>query len=292
MRSPNSSRRSRRVSTRRRGRGETPGRVALHRLNRVEYATAVRDLLGVSIDASRLLPADVTSDGFDNVAEVLRVSPTYLDQYIAAAREISMRAVGNRRRRPARAEYLPKNKNRTAARRRPAARHPRRPRRRALLPGRRRVRLQLDVSSEPGAELRAYPHGWLEYRHTAILTIDGVKVFDAELGGERTCATSTGCRSPRSTRSRTVSATSAAGESRLPRGRRGVRRAQLRGVGLCAADLRAGRGHSRRAADARHRDRRPYDPSGISASDAQPRAHLHVLPRDRGGGSCRARSAF
>ena len=42
----------------------------------------------------------------------------------------------------------------------------------------------LRVSSEPGAELRAYPQGWLEYEHTALLTIDGAKMFEANLGGE------------------------------------------------------------------------------------------------------------
>ena len=86
-------------------RGPMPGRVALHRLNRSEYAAAVDDLLGVDVDASRLLPPDATSDGFDNVAEVLRVTPTYLDQYIAAARDVSLRAVGNGTAKPARAEY-------------------------------------------------------------------------------------------------------------------------------------------------------------------------------------------
>ena len=96
------------------GRGASPGHVVLHRLNRVEYATAVSDLLDMSIDASRLLPPDVSTDGFDNVAEVLRVSPTYLDQYIAAAREISIKAVGNPSPEPTRAEYRAKNKNRTA----------------------------------------------------------------------------------------------------------------------------------------------------------------------------------
>src|SRR6478736_8146829 len=72
-------------------RGPAPGREAVHRLNRTEYATAVRDLLGVEIDARAMLPADAASDGFDNVADVLQVSPTHLDQYLAAARDISIR---------------------------------------------------------------------------------------------------------------------------------------------------------------------------------------------------------
>jgi mono/diheme cytochrome c family protein len=72
-----------------------PGEIALHRLNRREYETAIRDLLGVNIDASLLLPRDDMSDGFDNVANVLQVSPTFIDQYINAARLISNQAVGD-----------------------------------------------------------------------------------------------------------------------------------------------------------------------------------------------------
>ena len=165
-------------------RGPMPGRVALHRLNRSEYAAAVDDLLGVDVDASRLLPPDATSDGFDNVAEVLRVTPTYLDQYIAAARDVSLRAVGNGTAKPARAEYAATTKNRTVhidglplgTRDGLLVDH--------YFPADGEYVFNLNVSTEPGAELRAYPRGWLEYRHTAILTIDGAKVFEASLGGE------------------------------------------------------------------------------------------------------------
>jgi mono/diheme cytochrome c family protein len=71
-----------------------PGRVALHRLNRKEYANAVWDLLAVHVDPSTVLPADDRSDGFDNVANVLQVSPAFLDQYFASARAIAVQAVG------------------------------------------------------------------------------------------------------------------------------------------------------------------------------------------------------
>ncbi len=54
------------------------GYVSLHRLNRVEYARAVKDLLAVEVDPAVLLPQDTKSDGFDNVASVLKVSPTFL----------------------------------------------------------------------------------------------------------------------------------------------------------------------------------------------------------------------
>ena len=64
-----------------------PGRVALHRLNRKEYANAVRDLLDVELDARELLPRDDSHDGFDNIASALQVSPSFLEQYLAAARK-------------------------------------------------------------------------------------------------------------------------------------------------------------------------------------------------------------
>jgi Protein of unknown function (DUF1592)/Protein of unknown function (DUF1588)/Protein of unknown function (DUF1587)/Protein of unknown function (DUF1585)/Protein of unknown function (DUF1595) len=71
------------------------GYVSLHRLNRVEYANAVKDLLNVEVDPAGLLPQDTKSDGFDNVASVLKVSPTFLDQYISAARTVAALAVGS-----------------------------------------------------------------------------------------------------------------------------------------------------------------------------------------------------
>jgi hypothetical protein len=72
-----------------------PGTVSLHRLNRAEYANAMKDVLGVDVDAAALLPRDDISDGFDNIANVLKVSPSFLDQYISAAREVSRMAIGH-----------------------------------------------------------------------------------------------------------------------------------------------------------------------------------------------------
>jgi len=71
-----------------------PGEVALHRLNRTEYGQAIEGMLGLRVDVASLLPRDTESDGFDNVANVLKVSPSFLDQYISAASEVSMQAVG------------------------------------------------------------------------------------------------------------------------------------------------------------------------------------------------------
>jgi hypothetical protein len=72
-----------------------PGRtVALHRLNRNEYQNAIRDLLAVDIDVADLLPGDDASYGFDNIAGVLKLSPTLLERYLSAADKISRLAVG------------------------------------------------------------------------------------------------------------------------------------------------------------------------------------------------------
>ena len=76
-----------------------PGRPAVHRLNRAEYANAIRDLLGVNIDGESLLPADDSGYGFD-VRAVLTVSPTLLERYLSAARKISRLAVGDAAVRP------------------------------------------------------------------------------------------------------------------------------------------------------------------------------------------------
>ena len=72
-----------------------PGRVqAFHRLNRAEYRNAVRDLLHLDIDVGELLPADDASYGFDNIAGVLRFSPTLMERYLVAAKKVSRVAVG------------------------------------------------------------------------------------------------------------------------------------------------------------------------------------------------------
>jgi mono/diheme cytochrome c family protein len=72
-----------------------PGRPSPHRLNRAEYANAVRDLLALNVDAAELLPPDDSADGFDNIADVLSVSPVLLERYLSAAATISALAVGD-----------------------------------------------------------------------------------------------------------------------------------------------------------------------------------------------------
>ena len=72
-----------------------PGRSGPHRLNRAEYANAIRDLLALDVDPATLLPPDDSADGFDNIADVLGASPALLERYLSAATKISALAVGS-----------------------------------------------------------------------------------------------------------------------------------------------------------------------------------------------------
>ena len=72
-----------------------PGTTGLHRLNRTEYANSIRDLLDLEIDPSTLLPADDSSEGFDNIADALAISPALLERYVATATKLSRLAVGD-----------------------------------------------------------------------------------------------------------------------------------------------------------------------------------------------------
>ncbi len=71
-------------------------KVALHRMNRTEYANAIWDLLRVRVKATQILPPDDESDGFNNVADVLQVSPAFVDAYISAGRQVAVEALGDR----------------------------------------------------------------------------------------------------------------------------------------------------------------------------------------------------
>jgi len=156
-----------------------PGRVALHRLNRTEYANAVEDLLGLRIDGSALLPKDDEADGFDNVASVLKVSPSFLDQYISAARMVIRRAVGNPAARPGSTTYRPPRSTDQSnhveglplgTRGGLLVEH--------LFPSDGEYKFNIG-----GLAAAGYVRG-MEYRHTLIMTIDGAKVFEGQIGGE------------------------------------------------------------------------------------------------------------
>ncbi|MDT8398137.1 MAG: DUF1592 domain-containing protein [Pseudomonadales bacterium] len=154
-----------------------PGRVGLHRLNRTEYANAVRDILGVEVDAELVLPKDDNSDGFDNIANVLKTSPSFLDQYIAAARVVSERAIGSHNPRTESVSY-PMDASYQGA-------HvdglPLGTRGGVL------VEHNFPVDGEyafniQGLASAGYVLG-MEYRHTVILTVDGEKIFQRDIGG-------------------------------------------------------------------------------------------------------------
>jgi hypothetical protein len=72
-----------------------PGRPALRRLNRAEYANVIRDLLGLDVDVAQLLPPDDAAFGFDNIGDLLGVSPALLERYLAAADRVSALALGD-----------------------------------------------------------------------------------------------------------------------------------------------------------------------------------------------------
>jgi mono/diheme cytochrome c family protein len=83
----------------------TPGRFVVHRLNRAEYANAIRDLLAVDLDVSDLLPTDGAEFGFDNIATSLKTSPLLLEGYVNAAERVSAMAVGDPQVRPGTTEH-------------------------------------------------------------------------------------------------------------------------------------------------------------------------------------------
>src|SRR5262249_16421089 len=149
------------------------GRVALHRLNRAEYANAIEDLLGLRIDPSTFLPQDDEADGFDNVASVLKVSPSFLDQYISAARIVSTRALGNPSPRPGSSTYRP-------------SRGPAQGAHVEGLPLGTRGGMLIDhlfpadgdyKLNIGGMATAGYVRG-MEFRHTLVVTVDGKKVFE------------------------------------------------------------------------------------------------------------------
>lgn len=88
-----------------------PGRVTVRRLNRAEYSNTIRDLLGVDFRADESFPTDDSGHGFDNIGDVLTVSPVLLEKYVQAAERISARALGiEPLPKPLEAEYHPKDR--------------------------------------------------------------------------------------------------------------------------------------------------------------------------------------
>jgi cytochrome c551/c552 len=89
-----------------------PGRPTVHRLNRNEYSNAIRDLLAVDIKPGEALPVDDSGHGFDNIGEVLTISPTLLEKYISMARKVSRLAVGDPEIKPSEERFQPRRMGR------------------------------------------------------------------------------------------------------------------------------------------------------------------------------------
>jgi len=83
-----------------------PGRPVLHRLNQTEYANSIRDIIGLNIDAAAFLPPDDMSNGYDNMSDVLTISPSLLEGYVRAAGKISRLAIGDPTSAPAVETYV------------------------------------------------------------------------------------------------------------------------------------------------------------------------------------------
>src|SRR5689334_24472753 len=77
-----------------------PGAPAIHRLNRAEYSNAVRDLLALDLDHAESLPPDDSGYGFDNIGDVLTVSPLHMEKYMSTARRVSRLALGTLKAKP------------------------------------------------------------------------------------------------------------------------------------------------------------------------------------------------
>jgi hypothetical protein len=84
-----------------------PGRPAIHRLNRAEYSNAIRDLLELDVKPGDLLPVDDSGYGFDNIADVLSVSPVLMERYMSVGRKVARLAVGDPATKPVTEEYAP-----------------------------------------------------------------------------------------------------------------------------------------------------------------------------------------
>ena len=157
-----------------------PGRASLHRLNRTEYGNVIRDLLDLDVDVSALLPADDEANGFDNIADVLKVSPSLLEQYLTASRQISRLAIGDTKIPPVSQVYqlppdLPQDDHIEGL----------------PLGTRGGIRIRhnfpLDAQYEFSVGLLRNIVGYitgLEFAHQLEISIDGQRVFLAPVGGE------------------------------------------------------------------------------------------------------------
>ena len=160
-----------------------PGEFVLHRLNRLEYQNAVRDLLGVTVDVTELLPSDGGNFGFDNIATALNTSPLLLERYLTAALRISEYAVGDAAAEPGAVTFTIPT---TTTQNQHVAGLPLGTRGGIVVPH------QFPADGEyvfSGRLLKTVAEGLVgveghETPHMFVVTIDGAKVFSAPIGGK------------------------------------------------------------------------------------------------------------
>ena len=158
-----------------------PGKASIHRLNRTEYGNAVRDLLALEVDAAEFLPADDEGYGFDNIADVLRVSPSLLEQYLSASAKIAALAVGEPDAPAVTAVYRAAGGPRSRRRTSKACRSAR------AAAFKIRHNFPLDAEYELDVFLVRNIVGYmtgLEWAHELEIAVDGERVFLAQVGGE------------------------------------------------------------------------------------------------------------
>src|SRR5262245_43333434 len=164
------------------GKGLTPGRFVVHRLNRTEYGNAVRDLIALDVNAEDLLPSDGADFGFDNIASALKTSPLLLERYLTAAQRVSTLAVGDSTVPPGNTEY-PISREFTQSgyieglplgtRGGMVVRH--------IFPADGEYKLS-------GRLVRGVEEGYAgvegnDLPHTFVITIDGAEVYSTQIGG-------------------------------------------------------------------------------------------------------------
>ena len=248
----------------------------MHRLNRTEYGNAVRDLLDLEVDVTDLLPADDESNGFDNIAGVLRVSPSLLEQYLGgrAQDQQPRRRHRHGRRAPRRIRIPPDDSQEDHVEGLPLGT------RGGLLF---RHNFPQDAEYEFSVFLLRNIVGYmtgLEFAHQLEISIDGERVFAAQVGGEEDNLASDTNMSETANKIDERLKTRVQGEGRTAHGRRDVRQAQRRRVGRAAAAARAqsrSAEHERPAADRSRQRDRPVQPDR-SRRHAEPPAHLRLPP--------------
>ncbi|MDR2214759.1 MAG: DUF1592 domain-containing protein [Nevskiaceae bacterium] len=168
------------------------GYVPLRRLNRREYANAVRDLLGLEIDAATWLPQDQLKDDFDNNAELLQMTPAFMDQAVSAARSLALLAVGDPKSVPLETNYGPVPNMILSLAAAPAAGSGNQQRYKDGMPFGTRGGMSV-VHNFPAdgeyvltigdmALARTVPN--MEFENTVIALLDGKEIWRTQIGGE------------------------------------------------------------------------------------------------------------